>query len=444
MYVMWKRSLKIVTVSLLIFILTACSGGTNTPATPTPTAAQDIILIWWNLFEPVENVQPLIDAFEATHTNVKIQYDQKGKTDGIDGYRTQLNQVLTDGDPLTTPDIFTINNTWAGKYEQYIAKAPTSILSTADMDDFYDVIKADFGSNGVSGIPINMESLAIIYNKDMLTDAGYTVPSQDWSEFQTQAKALTIKNTTGQIVRAGFSANIPANSEFVFDMVNLLLLQNNVQMVDPSGKATFADASELTKANGALSFYREFTSGTQPTWSANLKVDIAAFLEKKLAMYAAPSWRLIDILNYNKQYNLGLNIGVAPMPQLGESSVYWSNYWAQTVSKDSKNQSLAWEFLKFISQAEQLKIFDRTVKENGRPIGVLYPRKSMATLITSDPSANSNLGAYITAIQNSKTWNMVDGYQVELSLKETIYKGQDLVTFQGAVNQIINKKSESF
>jgi ABC-type glycerol-3-phosphate transport system substrate-binding protein len=429
---------KLLVLLLIVVTVTACNQGGSGP-TPTPTPSK-IVLIWWNLFEPEENVQPLIDAFEAANPNIEIQYEQKGATTGISGYRQELNTVLSDTDPNNNPDIFTIQNLWAGKYEQFISKAPASIIPADYLNDYYQVVRDDFGKNGVLALPTNMESLAVIYNKARLIEEGYSVPSSDWGLFLTQAKALTKRDAQSRIVSAGFSAGNTTNVEFMFDVINLLLLQNGVVMTNSAGDtATFASGDEATKAEGAVAFYNSFSS-SQPTWSADLKKDIAAFLEKKLAMYVAPSWRLIDILNYNKQYNLGLDVGVAPVPQVGDGNIYWANYWGHTVSKESKSTTASWEFLKFITAAEQQLLLDQTVKQNGRPFGILFPRMSQKTLITEDTTFNPILGPYIQAVENAKTWNMVDGFEVQSEFVRIFEDGFDLEDYQSAVTNILKAK----
>lgn len=434
---------KIILLFTVIFTVTACSQGGNATVTPTPTPAK-VTLIWWNMFEPQANVQPLIDAYEVLHPNVVIQYAQKGISTGIDGYKNELDVVIRDSDPLNNPDIFTIGNTWAGKYDQFITHAPSGTFAQEDLDDYYPVMKSDFFANGVEAVPINADAIAVIYNKDKLIEAGYTTPNDAWPEFQNQAKAMTKRDASNKIISAGFSAGFPANTEFEFDLVNLLMLQNGVNMTDAAAtKATFADDAEITKATNALTFYSKFVS-SNATWSADQKKDIAAFLEKKLAMFVAPSWRLIDILNYNKQYNLGLNIGVAPIPQLGDANIHWADYWGQTVSKESRNPAVAWDFIKFMTTKEQQLKLDATVKTNGRPFGIIYPRVSQASLITlkDQPDYNPLLGPYIQSLANAKDWNMADGYAVKKVFETELAKGSDIQTIAGQVTSIMKDKAK--
>ncbi|MFQ5492735.1 MAG: ABC transporter substrate-binding protein [Candidatus Dojkabacteria bacterium] len=437
---------KAVLTVVVLFTLAACNGGGGTgETTPTPTQQEDIVLIWWNMFEPKENVQPLIDAYESAHPNVTIQYDEKGVNDGVDGYRSTLNTVLSDEDALSTPDIFIVHNSWVDKYKQFIRVASESDVARNNFSDFYPIVENDFSdSSGIYGLPLYLDTLSIIYNKNKLIESGYTVPSDDWSEFQTQAKNLTKRSANNQIVSAGFSANIVKNTEFYFDLINLLFLQNGVNMTDTTGEdAIFGTEPELTKAKDALTFYQDFLKGDKATWSDDLKIDIASFLEKKLAMFAAPSWRLINILDYNQKYNLGLDVGVVPMPQLGgDKTVAWPTYWAQTVAKDSANPTAAWDFINFITQAEQLQLLDSTVQQNGRPFGILFPRKSMESQIIDSVQFKDTLGPYVQQFSKLGDWPMVDGFAVRQVFDDEFDKGSDLTTIESRVDSIIQSKGD--
>jgi multiple sugar transport system substrate-binding protein len=414
-----------------LFLLTGCKKDDTTTQNGDGNNNQ-VTLIWWNMFDSEENVKPLIDAFTSQNPNVVIQYRQQGITGGVTSYRNLLDNALTDAESINDPDIFTLENTWVGKYQEYISPAPSNIIGSDYYNDFYPIVKEDFGKVNSLGVPLYVDALAVIYNKDKLIEGGYTIPDNDWSEFKNQAKSLTQRDTNNKIVSAGFAAASAENVQFNFDILSLLILQNGADLNSPSVLSTFATNSDV---EGAFSFYEEF-SASNGSWNDEQKLDVAAFLEGKLAMFIAPSWRLNDILIYNEKYNLGLDIGIASVPQLsGTDNISWGTYWGQTVSKESPNTDVAWEFVKFIAEADQLRALDQKVKENGRMVGVFYPRISMSSEISDDPY----LRVYTQAMPFAKSWDMKDGYIIESEFNNYFKdQGSDLNKIQSAINSTIN------
>lgn len=432
--------LIILLVLILLYILIrGVGGGDNTPDSGDSVVPSDqqITLIWWNMFETQENMQPLIDAYQAIHPNVTIEYSEKSPSD----YQTNLDTVLTDVQPATSPDIFTIHNSMIGRYRNYLSTAPSQVTDAeAFQSTFYPVVYQDNVYNGVPyAIPLGIDSLALVYNKDLLSAKGYTVPSNDWTELLEQAKNMTQKNANGEYQTVGMSLGVdednPESNEFWFDIFNLLLLQSEVQMVDSTGMAAFADDTATLEA---VDYIKNFSS--EGVWNASLKQDVALFLEGKLAMYIAPSWRLLDIIAYNEEYDLGLDIGVTEVPQLSsleEDKVSWATYWVQGVSIDSSYPAVAWDFLNFATQPEQLRLVYEHVSEN-RAFGQIYPVMDMKSELVED----KYLGPYVEAASTAKSWDMVDGSQVKDSFMDWLAGGSTADSAQTKVNSIINGQGE--
>jgi len=408
---MKKKITTIISILLLVsmpFLLVGCmhNDDEETPVGTTSVVPSDqqITLIWWNLFESQENVQPLIDAYQAIHPNVTIEYSEKS----IEDYQVNLDKVLTDGQPATTPDIFTIHNTWVGRYESYLIAAPGEVIDAATYESsFYSVINSNLIMDGVPrAISLGVDSIALIYNKDLFSAKGYTTPSNDWAELFEQAKNLT-KETDGKYTTSGMSLGASDASEAWFDVFNLLLMQSDVQMLNTTEDAAiFADDAATVEA---VDYFKSFES--EGIWDESLKTDVALFLDGELAMLMAPSWRLLDIIAYNETYDLGIDYGIAAVPQLSSlesEKVGWVTYWAQGVSIDSQNYKVAWDFLNFATQPDQLRLeFEHN--SQSRAYGQIYPRVGMKVELEND----ENLSVYLNEISTAKTWNMVDGAQVK-------------------------------
>ena len=427
----YTKMLLVVVLSLVLF--TGCKKDDQANQNGDDNNSQDqVTLIWWNMFDSEENVKPLIDAYTSQNSNVVIQYRQQGVTGGVTSYKNLLDNALSDAETINDPDIFTIENTWVGKYEEYISPAPSDQFNNDYYGDFYPLVKEDFAKDVALGVPLYVDSLAVIYNKDKLIEGGYTVPDNDWSEFKNQAKSLTQRGSNNKIVSAGFAAASGNNVQFNFDILSLLMLQNGANLNSPSVLESFSTNSDVI---GTFDFYKEFY-GANGSWDDEQKLDIAAFLEGRLAMFIAPSWRLNDLLIYNEKYNLDLDIGIAPIPQLtGTDNIAWGTYWGQTVSKASPNTNEAWKFIKFITEADQLRLLDKTVKDNGRKVGVFFPRLSMSSEISDD----QYLRVYTQAMPFAKSWYMKDGYIIENEFnKYYTGEGTDLGGIENVINSTIN------
>ncbi|MBN1331671.1 extracellular solute-binding protein [Candidatus Dojkabacteria bacterium] len=422
--------LFIVIIGILVILFLPGEGGNETPQDNTgivPTDRQ-ITLIWWNLFEPQENVQPLIDAYQAKYPNVTIEYSEKT----LDDYQTSLEKVLTDRQPETTPDIFTVNSKSVARYKNYSLPCPSEVLDYATyQENFYPVIVSDGAYDGsVHAIPLGIDSIALIYNKKLLNDAGYTVPSSDWSELLEQAQNIT-KSSNNSITTAGLALNADDNSQFWFEVFNLLMLQSEVGMVDELGQAVFAEDSATSEA---AQYFKNFEE--ENVWDDTLKQDIALFLEGKLGMFFAPAWRLDEVISYNQTYNLGLDIGVANVPQLSsleEGSVGWADYWMQMVSLDSANYKVAWDFLNFATQPEQLRASYSKAAES-RVFGQIYPRVDMGPELES----NQYLEVYLAEIGQAGSWEMVDYLQVKEVFAEWLAGTGSAESAQTKVNTILS------
>lgn len=431
-----KKILALIVVFVVVLIVLLIILANRKPATPSgvvvPSGSEtgQITLIWWNLFEPEANVTDLIKKYEADHEGVTIQYVQVGK-EGIDTYRKEIEANLLDDDITTSPDIFPIHNSWAERFRSLTVPSPSSVFAIGDLADFYPIIKNQFSADGnVYALPLYMDAMCIIYNKALLESKGYTAPALAWSDFKIQAQKLT--DIRGDEMRvAGFSAYYPSNSEFYFEVFNNLLMQNGIQMTNFEGESKIADDPNTAST---INFYREFVSSGSLTWTKAMPKDIAAFLEGKLAMYPAPSWRLMDILNYNQKYNLGLKVGVANLPQLSNTSeVNYASYWGLGVSKDSQHSKEAWEFIRYMTEETQLLALNDKILENERPLGMIFPRLTLGSRNLQD----EYLMPYTYALGTAASWEMYDGWLLKQEFTNSFGNNLTSQMIEGNINGVL-------
>lgn len=397
----------IIIAVVLYFLLQKPQNDSSTPTNGSSSNGKTVLL-YWGLWEPESVMQPLIDEYEATHPNVEINYVQKSFTEYERNIFTRLKQGTTTGDPA--PDILRINNTWLPKLENYLYPVPTSILSTTEYNDlFYPTAINDFtGTDGnLYAIPLEIDGLALFYNKELLLNGGYTEPPKDWESFIECSKKLTIRDANGNITQAGAGIGAAKNIKHSVDILNLLFLQNNVDITNSDGTVTLTG----TRAISALKYYTDFHN-THKVWNSDLRWDLDMFYSGNLAMMFGPSWRAFDIIKAAPE----IDFGIAVVPQLpNNESVNYSMYWGEAVSRRSLYPTEAWDFIKYLNEESQLKtMYSNSSKV--RAFGEPYARKDMAEEISNNPYVSPILQMAPTM----KSWKMGDQSYVENVLRTTI------------------------
>ncbi|HEV2339525.1 MAG TPA: extracellular solute-binding protein [Patescibacteria group bacterium] len=317
-----------------------------------------VTITYWGLWEDANVMQPLIADFEKQHPTITVDYEKQDPNQ-------YAQRLLVRSQQGNGPDIFRYHISWADELSQILLPLPSDIISKDDLDkNYYPVVKQDLVKNGaLYGIPLEMDTLALFVNNTLLGNAKAQVPST-WDDFVTVAKALTQKNTSGQILVAGASIGTFDNVTHAPDIVSLLFLQNGVDL------KTITPAQN---ASDALQFYTSFASGNNPVWSNNLDNSELAFSKGNVAMYFGYSWDIFSI----QAANPNLNFSVHPVPHLPGRNNTVASYWVEGVSAKSKHQSESLLFMKYLAQKDTLtKLYTEEAKT--RAFGELYPRSDFA------------------------------------------------------------------
>ncbi|QQG41920.1 MAG: extracellular solute-binding protein [Candidatus Woesebacteria bacterium] len=349
----------------------------------TKSKTKSSAIVWWGLWEDDANVSSLISAYESSHPNVKITYVKQSPQD----YRERLTNALAKG---TGPDIFRFHNTWVPMFKNDLDVLPPSAMSPAEYaKTFYPVASSDLTSGtGIVGIPLEYDALTLYINEDIFNKAGKTPPAT-WDELRNLASQLTVKDDQGTITQSGVAMGRTENVDHWPEILALLMIQNGVDLSNPTGKI----------AEDALSFFTYFAS-TDGVWDVTLPPSTQAFASGKLAMYFGPSWRTFEI----SLANPNLKFKTVPIPQLpkdnpNQPDITYATYWAEGVWSKSTKKAAAWDFLKFLStQDSAQKLFQNESKV--RSFGEPYSRIDMANLLNTHPI----LGSIITQAPGAASW----------------------------------------
>jgi multiple sugar transport system substrate-binding protein len=170
---------------------------TQAPAPTQPAKSAPVTIKFWSFHGGTEK-QFLIDTvakFNATHTDAQVELTFVNQSDYI---TTLIPTAYANGE---APDVLYVEPSTFTKY------ASKNML--ADLTPYYSSeLKADMQPSAleaatyqgkVYALPMEMETLGLFYNVDILKAAGIKPPTT-WDELYAAAKALTTKDVYGLVL----------------------------------------------------------------------------------------------------------------------------------------------------------------------------------------------------------------------------------------------------
>lgn len=394
-------------ILLAIAIMPLLSLGCNSS---TPTAAPVTLKIW-KPFVDSEKMQSIITAYQTKHPNVTIEYTKKN----IENYQEDLLRALAI--PEQAPDIFSVNNSWVPKYIPNIAPAPDKVFTVKEYKDtFVDPMSSDLiRDNKIYGTALWVDSLGLYYNKDLMGTAGIATPPKTWEKLASDVRAITRQDNNGYFSRSGVAIGTNSNVNRSVDIVYLMMLQAGaIPWAKDGSSPSFANGVSkqgkvVNAGKEAVDFYTSFAdpSSANYTWNSDSDYSTDAFANGRAAyLYGYAYTRAqIDAKAPN------LNYDVAPVPQnnLTDPTVNYSNYFAEVVNKQSKNQAVAWDFLKFATSKDSLNLYYKTDKQPSS-------RRDIIEQQTSD----TDIGVFAHANLTGKTFYKADEAKFDAIIAEMI------------------------
>ena len=402
-----KKKIKILSIVAAVLLILNILLISMLPDNDAP-----VEITFWGFWEEEEAMHPLIEKYQDENPGVTIKYAIQPLKD----YETILYGRLEQSDTSTlpAPDIAMIHNNWLPKFEKYLSPLPSSVMDEETYSkEFYPTAINDFtGRDGnIYAIPLQIDGLMVIYNKEILLKAGYSTPPSDWDSFMELAKDLTERDNNGKITKSGLANGTANNITHSTDILSYFFVQNLVQLMNED-KTEIQLTSD--RAIRAFDTYTSFVQEEDATWATYLPSDLTSFVNGDLAMMFGTSWRALDILSKTENIEFGL----APLPRLpNNEEAYYSTYWGTTVSKSSDYSDEAWKFIEFLSQPEQLRRLNQNAAKI-RAFGEPYSRVSM----NEELKENEYTQAIGYMAPYMKSWQIGDQTTVDNFLQDAITK----------------------
>lgn len=386
-------------------------------------------LNFWGVSEADDSnaIQLIIDEYSLVDKNTRINYRRFDNTDVYE--KTLLNSLATG----QAPDIFMFHSSWLPKHYDKVTPVPETFLSLSQFRQLFPtVVEQNFVLNGkVYSLPLYIDTLAFLYNKDIFDAKSIALTPKTWQEFQNLIPQLRQTNVLNQIVKpaAAFGGS-EKNINSASDLLNLLMLQFGSQMIDQYGKINFGN-----QGLQALNFYLQFSNPSSPyyTWNENLPYSLDSFSEGSTAII----FNYASSLSLIKGKNPYLNIGVSPMLQPLDSAqatpINYANYWGLSVSNQSRNSNLAWNFIfSATTNPQTSEIYLQAVK---KPPAL----RSLIEKYKNDPE----LGVFAKQALTARSWPQPDSNVVKQTFSnmiESILSGR--LNSEQALRQAENEINE--
>jgi multiple sugar transport system substrate-binding protein len=312
------------------------SGSATATATPSPAAecghytgpAAKISYAIWGDTTELANQQKIVNAFMAKNPTITV----KVTVADWDTYWDKLQTALAGGN---APDVFLMDGPLYPDYQtrnQLLDLSPLIARDGFDTTALADLGVQDFtaADGHLYGLPRDLSTVALYYNKKMFDAAGIPYPdgTWDWTKFTDVAQKLT-KGPT----QWGFYTETT-------DMENYwssLVWQAGGDIVSADKKTVLIDTD---KAAAGIQFLQDliykYKVMAQPTPGGTGDL----FENGQAAMEANGSWLVPS------HQAAGIDFGVAPLPAGPAGKATSVNPSGVVIYKGTKSPDAAWEFVK--------------------------------------------------------------------------------------------------
>lgn len=331
-----------------LLLVAAVVVSVSVAASAEPVKLRFVSLAWQE--QSVEANYAIVDEWNRLHPDLQVEYVQ-GSWSSIHDY------MVTSFETKDVPDIFHYEAALIVDFARrgYLADLTPYIEQEMKDDIFQGAWESVEGENGETwGIPFLWESLIILYNKNILAEAGIELPTTEnpwtWDDIRRVAKELTVdKDGDGEIDQWG--AAIPLRAP-VNRILNLTLGFDGGYFYQENGKTVVRVGEPEKELLSTIMdmIYVDQTAYPGAVGLSGTKV-LPAFYEGDYALIPGIGvWARQQIIqNAPAEFEWG----VLP-PVKGVTQHQGANPQTLSIPKDSKHQAEAMEFIKFFTEKQNM------------------------------------------------------------------------------------------
>lgn len=360
--IMFDNTFQAVTITL--FIIFAVGGvavfATNPGLFGGSGGSAPVSITIWGSFDETAFSNTMQSAGITEDEQLSVEYRYVPESE----LRTQLVNALARD---RGPDALLFPHTQLLKLDEFFVTVSSRTYSKRRFrNNFVEGAELFERPNGIIGLPFAMDPLVMYWNRDILTQAGFTAPPAQWSALSDYIDRITVVDDQRNISRATIALGTNDNITKSNETLASLYLQAGNPIVTRSGEAYSSTLSGTRRsgqqAEAGLRLYTQFAnpSASSYTWNSNMPQDRQAFVSGRLSMYFDSGTAITGV----RERNPNLNFDVARIPQRenGEPRTYADIYGLGLLdSVDRRRQSRVFEALsRLTSQNMAQTIVERT------------------------------------------------------------------------------------
>lgn len=366
---MKKRVVSLALAAAMVGSLTACGGGTPSADTTaaggasdttaaaasdtTVAAAEGQTVLKWAIWDKDLMVyyQPLVEAFEKAHPDVKMELVDLGSSDYQTVLATQLTGSGSDFDVVTVKDVpgYTtlVNKGVLEPLDDYIAKDSVDLAAFKGLTD---QITAD---GKLYELPFRSDFWVVYYNKDVFDKAGVEYPTNDmtFEQYDELARKLTVDVPGQEVYGAHYHVWRSA-----IQLFGILDGKHSILDADYEYLKPYYEMALAQQEDGVCQDYATLKT-------SNLHYS-GAFSQGNVGMMNMGTWFIATLIEKvkNGEYTDCANWGIVKYPHADgvEPGSTLATITSLAIPTTAKNKDLSWEFVKFVCGQEGADILAST------------------------------------------------------------------------------------
>jgi multiple sugar transport system substrate-binding protein len=321
-----------------------------------------------------ETVAPIAKMYEEKNPGIKVDVQAIP-------WATAHDKLLTAVASKNGPDVIQMGSTWIPEFA-----AAGALLDMSKYVEQYPSLKADnffegavqttqFDGKTVAA-PWYVETRALYYRTDLLTDVGYPEGPKTWDELKDAGKKLVAKGGAGH-----YALPIDAKDQ-VFPA--LFAWQNGSDIIDSNRQPQFNQPAYVEAINFLKSLYDEKLAPKGTDLDT-----VAAFKDGTIPMFISGPWMIQTIKEKNPEIDGKWTVTTLPSKINNTSSIGGSDL---SIFSFSKNPDEAAKFIAFMTEQDaQLKYYETS---NSMP--------ALKSAWTNDAFKDPMISAFGKQLENSR------------------------------------------